>query len=113
MVGGSGGTGGGTAIPSEVAERLKGLATDDYQKRVGDYPRSGIPTSIQVWEENRSISVEAMFKNTSEKTADRWMRRFLSGKVGEPAKNAKYQAYQSGDYHDDWVTCVAEFGASS
>lgn len=81
---------------ASLEEELKELATDDYQHRGGNYPRSGKPDTIQVY----GTEIEADFKNTSESTAIKWLTDYLDRKG---YKFKKVTACQTGDYDDDWV----------
>jgi len=76
---------------------LKQLETEDYQHRGKNGPRSGVADTIQV----DGNDVVAEFKSTSESTAKKWLKDFIERKgytIGE------LDAYQSGDYDNDWVT---------
>jgi hypothetical protein len=88
--------------PENLEDKLKALETDDYQNRKGGYPRNGVADTISYWEG----TLEFQFKNTDERTGERWVKNFLSGKNLNPKK---IEAEQSGDYHDDWVTVIAYF----
>lgn len=79
-----------------LEDELKELATDDYQHRGGNYPRSGKPDTIQVY----GTEIEADFKNTSESAAIKWLTDYLDRK-GYKFKNVT--ACQTGDYNNDWV----------
>ena len=81
---------------TSLENELKELATDDYQHRGGNYPRSGKPDTIQVY----GTEIEANFKNTSESTAIKWLTDYLDRKG---YKFKKVTAYQTGDYDNDWV----------
>ena len=85
-----------------LEDKLKALETDDYQRRGGRYPKDGIADTIQYWD--HSLSFE--FKNTGERSAERWVKNFLSVKNLSPKK---IQSEQTGDYQDDWVTVIASF----
>ena len=88
-----------------LVKELAKLQTDDYQHREGSYPKSGIPDSIRVL--GRTVTAE--FKNTSESQAARWLERHLEN-LGFTLKS-KAEAFQSGDYDDDWVTASATVSA--
>lgn len=81
---------------------LKSVETDDYQNRKGNYPRAGVPDSIQLWDGHLS----AEFKNTDERTAKAWMERFCTNNGFKPKK---VETEQTGDYRDDWVNATAIF----
>ena len=83
-------------------ERLAALATDDFQGRGNNYPRCGVPDTIDV----REDTISCDFKNTSPKTAAAWLRRYLVNN-GFTIKG-EVDAFQSGDYEDDWVTATAK-----
>lgn len=82
---------------------LKSVITDDYQNRGGNYPRSGVPDSLDSWKGNE---LTATFKNTDERTAKAWLERFCK-QSGFPPK--KLDTWQDGDYRDDWVGASASF----
>lgn len=81
----------------------------DYQNRGSNYPASNMPDHIRVQENETHVFFSAQFKNTNERTAERWTRRFLGRKLGLAAKNCVYLTDQTGDYHDDWVDCDVMF----
>ena len=85
-----------------LEDKLKALETEDYQKRGGSYPREGVADTIMYWD--HSLSFE--FKNTTERTAEKWTKNFLSNKNLNPKK---VYVQQTGDYDDDWVTVTAYF----
>ena len=83
-------------------EELMELSTDDYQHREDNYPKSGIPVSIDVDDnKNGTYDISAAFKNTSEETAKKWLTKYVQRHGLNITKPAT--AWQSGDYHDDWV----------
>lgn len=83
-------------------EEILALATRDYQHRDGDYPRSNVADSINVYErQDGTFEIEADFKNTSESTAKRWIEKFVEQHNLTIIKAA--DSCQDGDYHDDWV----------
>lgn len=78
------------------------LETSDYQHRDGNYPKSGIPDTIDVTElDDGNFTVEASFKNTCEGDARDWLTNFVKDHNLKIAKHAI--SWQDGDYHDDWV----------
>lgn len=85
----------------KLEEKLKELETDDYQGRRGSYPKANVADDIRV--NDKTVTCE--FKNTTEESARKWLKNFLEGK-GFVIKG-KVESYQSGDYHDDWVTAYA------
>lgn len=87
-------------------EELMALSTDDYQNRDGNYPKSGIPDSIDIYDnKNGTYDVNAVFKNTSEADAKSWLTKYIQRHKLTITKPAT--AWQEGDYHDDWVgACV-------
>ncbi len=89
----------------DLKEKLFGLETDDYQNRRGQYPTGGVPDTIDVSEHDNKVFVEFSFKNTSEISAERWVRSYLKNKVG--VDPFKINAYQDGDYQNDWVVAQA------
>lgn len=79
-------------------EKFKHLSTDDFQKRDGSYsPRSGIPDSINVYDDYIILT----FKNTSERTARNYAEDFASR---YKIQFSKIDSCQDGDYEDDWVS---------
>ena len=83
-------------------EEVLALATDDYQNRRGDAPESDIPDTISVYERSDgNFSILASFKNTSEDRAERWLEKFVDKKDLKIVRAVS--AWQSGEYHDDWV----------
>ena len=75
---------------------LSSLNTDDYQNRGIKYPKSGIPVCINATTNNAVFS----FKNTSERTGERWVKNFCRQRG---IKYSKISSWQDGDYHDDWI----------
>lgn len=96
-------------LTSKNIEVLKNMATSDYQNRRGNYPRSDVPDAIYVYVDDKNLTLNFSFKNTSEKVAEKWLRQHLMVKVGDVSTKADYQTYQSGDYTDDWVTSEVTF----
>lgn len=84
-----------------LTEALSKLATDDYQKRGGNYPRCNVADSVTV----HGNVVTCDFKNTTESAARKWLENHLALNGFKIRGEAK--AWQSGDYHDDWVTASA------
>ena len=73
------------------------LATDDYQKRDGAYPKSDVPDSIDVYDDHMMFS----FKNTSERSGREFVEMFaLRNKI----PFSKIDSDQDGDYEDDWIS---------
>lgn len=87
----------------KILNELMELKTDDYQNRDGEYPKANIPDSIDVFESKNTVIVTAYFKNTEEHIAIEWLKNKLS-----KYKVSKIEAYQTGDYQDDWVDATAE-----
>lgn len=89
--------------------RLKILHNDDYQNRKNNYPKSDIPTSINV----QNDSIVLSFKNTSETIAKRFAENLIKAKSGElkipKSLKIDIKTYQDGDYHDDWVNAEINF----
>ena len=78
------------------------LATTDYQHRDGDYPESDVADTINVYQrQDNTFEIEADFKNTSEESAKYWIEHFVKQHDLTIIKPA--DAYQDGDYQDDWV----------
>ena len=90
-----------------LKEKLFSLATNDYQNRRGQYPTGGIPDTIDVFERNSKVFIAFSFKNTSEISADRWVRNYLKNKIGVDPINI--DTYQDGDYQNDWVVSQAKY----
>ena len=90
-----------------LKEKLFSLATNDYQNRRGQYPTGGVPDTIDVFERNGKVFIEFSFKNTSEISADRWVRNYLKNKIGVDPINI--DTYQDGDYQNDWVISQAKY----
>ena len=90
-----------------LKEKLFSLATNDYQNRRGQYPTGGVPDTIDVFERNSKVFIEFSFKNTSEISADRWVRNYLKNKIGVDPINI--DTYQDGDYQNDWVVSQAKY----
>lgn len=80
----------------QIHDQWKKHITHDFQKRCGYYPKSNIPDSIDVFKTCASI----YFKNTTEKTAKRWVEDFIH-KNNLPYSHISTS--QAGDYQDDWV----------
>lgn len=76
---------------------LESYATNDYQNRGGSYPKSEVPDAIYF---NTPNVLEFSFKNTSEESASKFVERFAS-RLG--CEILYLNAYQTGDYKDDWV----------
>ena len=90
-----------------LKEKLFSLATNDYQNRRGQYPTGGVPDTIDVFERNNKVFIAFSFKNTSEISADRWVRNYLKNKIGVDPINI--DTYQDGDYQNDWVVSQAKY----
>ena len=56
---------------------------------------------------NGKIFIEFSFKNTSEISADRWVRNYLKNKIGVDPINI--DTYQDGYYQNDWVVSQAKY----
>ena len=86
------------ANTNDIYNELKKYASDDYQNRDGNYPKSNVPDTIEVDIE----SIECIFKNTPEHIARKWLIKLLR------SNNFVFDEYdvatcQDGDYYDDWV----------
>ena len=90
-----------------LKEKLFSLATNDYQNRRGQYPTGGVPDTIDVFERNSKVFIAFSFKNTSEISADRWVRNYLKNKIGVDPINI--DTYQDGDYQNDWVVSQEKY----
>ena len=90
-----------------LKEKLFNLATEDYQNRRDQYPTSGVPDTINVFEYDNKIFVEFSFKNTSEFFADRWVCNYLKNKFD--VYPFKINTYQNGIYQNDWVVTQVQY----
>ena len=90
-----------------LKEKLFSLATNDYQNRRGQYPTGGVPDTIDVFERNSKVFIAFSFKNTSEISADRWVRNYLKNKIGVDPINI--DTYKDGDYQNDWIVSQAKY----
>lgn len=81
---------------------LKQFHNDDYQNRKGNYPKSNIPTTINAYEN----ALEFSFKNTDEKTAELFVKKFCSNNGLSPVS---LSCSQDGDYTNDWVIVFIKF----
>ena len=90
-----------------LKEKLFSLATEDYQNRRDQYPTSGVPDTINVFEYDNKIFVEFSFKNTSEFFADRWVCNYLKNKFD--VYPFKINTYQNGIYQNDWVVTQVQY----
>ena len=88
----------------KLIKKFKKLDTEDYQKRGGNYPSSGVPDSINVGGYKKEFWIQATFKNTSEREALSW----LKSELGSAGKQFSISAHQDGDYRDDWVVARAQ-----
>lgn len=77
-------------------EVWRAVATEDYQRRDGQYPKSDVPVTIDVFDNEAMFS----FKNTSEDSARKWVINFISSKR---LPGSIIGVAQAGDYDDDWV----------
>ncbi len=83
--------------------------TDDFQNRGDSYPRGGTPVRIDSYAHKNQASLSFAFKNTSEDDARAFVSQFMQ-QHGLPVSDI--QAWQDGDYHDDWVTAEATYTVS-
>ena len=90
-----------------LKEKLFNLATEDYQNRRDQYPTSGVPDTINVFEHDNKIFVEFSFKNTSEFFADKWVCNYLRNKID--VYPFKINTYQDGIYQNDWVVTQVQY----
>ena len=82
------------------------LATDDYQNRNGNYPKSDVADSIKVHiRMDDTYELTADFKNTTEDSAKQWLSKFIK-RNGLELVN-EIQTMQDGDYQNDWVVAYA------
>ena len=95
-------------ISKAMTKRIEKMVTEDYQNRSDGYPKSDIPVFINTWVRHGIQVLEVEFKNTDEGVAIKETQRILrENKVGN--KQTTVNAYQNGDYHNDWVMVVVEF----
>lgn len=81
---------------------LERFNNSDYQNRKGNYPKAGIPTSV----EEVDGKLEFDFKNTAEDVALKFVKNFCSTNQLVPSE---VKAFQDGDFENDWVLVVAKF----
>jgi len=82
------------------------FVTSDYQNRGPNYPKSGIPIDMNIYRDDPQ-TLNMSFKNTSQKDAEEWAKRFIRSKGGNPNDYLIYSR-QTGDYKDDWVEVFIE-----
>jgi hypothetical protein len=85
-------------------EDLQKLETHDFQRRGGNYPKAGVPDSIEVYKAGHMFEVAADFKNTDEETGKAWLERYVSQ---QGFKVKRMESRQDGDYHNDWIRVFA------
>lgn len=86
-----------------VTERYRQWATEDFQERGDNYPRSGLPVTIEVYDDTQTLKRVVMllwFKNTSIGDAVTWTKGFARR---NSLPYSKVDGWQEGDYQDDWV----------
>lgn len=87
-----------------VMERYRKWVTEDFQNRDGEYPRSGLPDTIEVYPASVTTPKVPMmimtFKNTSIRDGVDFARGFCQ-RNSLPA--GRIEGYQDGDYHNDWI----------
>lgn len=100
---------------SKIHKEFEKMVTDDYQKREpsGRGPKSNVADSIEVYRNNRdgTIVISALFKNTNEKSAIKWLTNHIKSTLSKfkvNDKDVKYDSWQDGDYADDWVQASAD-----
>lgn len=93
-----------------VSDLLKTYKTEDYQNRDGSYPKSDIPVSLNVYESNHYVFIEASFKNTNESIGKKWMENFLKNKFQNKYDSIyiELDSWQEGDYQNDWIGVQAK-----
>ena len=88
-------------------EEFLELATDNYQGRGSNYPKSGIPDSIEIlnnyMHHENVYFLMVTFNNTDEKTAESWLNEFVKKHKLISLWNSA-SAHQHGNYKDEWVT---------
>jgi len=95
-----------------IPKELEALINDDYHKRGKDYPKSNIPDSIMVSSNDRIITVEIDFKNTSSSDALAWYHKSKESKIikkFEKEYTIMVTTSQDGDYQDDWQKLTITF----
>lgn len=83
------------------ASRFSKFSDEDFQNRGDNYPKSGVPVSIQATHWKGEDTMEFSFKNTSERIAQKWVEKWLRSK--NIVWLGKIESNQAGDYRDDWV----------
>lgn len=92
--------------PEQAKAAFAKFDTEDYQRRDGSYPQSGVPDSVHAGAYEGEVWLEFMFKNTSEKAAKAWAKKFMDSKK---LPYTSIESSQDGDYHDDWVSVEAKY----
>ena len=95
-------------MKSKLKSYLNSIATDDYQRRGGGYPKSNIPVLIEVRSFSKGMMVQIEFKSTTEKAAKNWTERNIIPELKKLKANYKITTRQEGDYKDDWVVAEIE-----
>ena len=98
-------------MKATTIKAIKALATDDYQKRNGAYPKSNKPDTINVYEFKSKVAdgfrVTFDFKNTDEAAAKIVSKRVVTNAIAGIENHIHaIEADQAGDYTDDWVECT-------
>jgi len=84
--------------------------TDDWQNRGGNYPKSGVPDTVDnAGSYGDEAFIEFSFKNTPESRARGWVHGWLKSKR---LPFTKIDSGQDGDYKDDWVMVYVTYKAS-
>lgn len=96
------GSGGAVATTIDAKSAWGNVATEDFQKRGGNFPESGKPDVIRVY----SNAARFEFKDTSENEASSFVNNFVKAKK-LPVKDVSTR--QTGDYNNDWVTVDVTF----
>lgn len=81
---------------------LEQFATDDYQKRRGNYPKPNVPTSIDAYND----VLEFSFKNTDEDAGKKFVMSFCSK---NDLVTKSITSCQDGDFQNDWIIVTAKF----
>lgn len=95
----------------EDFKELKQLETDDYQNKKGNPPKSNVPVSIEFCKNKDGVQLDFDFKNTSELEVKDWFKSSKEALIVNKFKsefNIKVDAYQDGDYPNDWVKLVVK-----
>jgi len=83
---------------------LEQYNNEDYQNRGGNYPKSNKPVSIEAYKNELTFS----FKNTNESDSIKAVKKTTTYKEISEKYKVTINAYQTGDFQDDWVDVVCK-----